>query len=305
MNSINIEKLKEIILKNLENKSIDFKRVFHGRGNFYDDFNYLVVDSINDILMATLFEVVDENIEKEIIKILDEVYATKGFKTFIIQRRYKKDNLYEILRGKIPENSIAYENGLKYSLNFSNQNIGIFPDMKNGRSFIKEISKDKNVLNLFSYTCAFSVSAISGGALKVVNVDMAKNALTTGRTNHHLNNLDTKKVKFLPYDILKSWNRIKKEGPYEIIVIDPPSLQKGSFEASKDYEKIIRRLNELAAPECTILSCLNAPELDSDFIKNKFSEFAPSFKFVKRLENVEEFVAIDEEKSLKNLIFSN
>ena len=134
---------------------------------------------------------------------------------------------------------------------------------------------------------------------------MAKNALTTGRTNHHLNNLNTKKVKFLPYDILKSWNRIKKEGPYDIIVIDPPSFQKGSFEASKDYEKIIRRLNELAAPNCTILSCLNAPELDSDFIKNKFAEFAPSFKFVKRLDNVEEFVTNNEEKSLKNLIFSN
>ena len=305
MNSINIEKLKEIILENLENKSVDFKRVFHGRGNFYDGFHYLIVDSINDILMATFFEEVDENTQKEIIKILDEVYATKGFKTLIIQRRYKKDNLYEIVRGKISENAIAYENCLKYSLNFSNQNIGIFPDMKNGRSFIKEISKDKNVLNLFSYTCAFSVSAISGGALKVVNVDMAKNALTTGRTNHHLNNLDTKKVKFLPYDILKSWNRIKKEGPYDIIIIDPPSFQKGSFEASKDYEKIIRRLNELAAPNCTILSCLNAPELDSDFIKNKFAEFAPSFKFVKRLDNVEEFVTNNEEKSLKNLIFSN
>ena len=265
----------------------------------------MVVDSINDILMATFFEVVEVNTQKEIIKMLDEVYATKGFKTLIIQRRYKKDNLYEIVRGKIPENPIAYENGLKYALNFSNQNIGIFPDMKNGRSFIKEISKDKNVLNLFSYTCAFSVCAISAGALKVVNVDMAKNALTTGRTNHHLNNLDTKKVKFLPYDILKSWNRIKKEGPYDIIVIDPPSFQKGSFEASKDYEKIIRRLNELAASKCTILSCLNAPELDSDFIKDKFSEFAPFFKFVKRLENVEEFVTNSEEKSLKNLIFSN
>lgn len=304
MNSINLEKLKEIILENLKNKSIDLKRVFHGRGNFYDDFSYLVVDSINDILMATFFEELDKNTQEEIIKMLDEVYISKGFKTLVIQRRYDKKNLYEI-RGEIPQNPLAYENGLKYSINFSNQNIGIFPDMKNGRSFIKEISKDKNVLNLFSYTCAFSVSAISAGASKVVNVDMAKNALTTGRTNHHLNNLDTKKVKFMPYDILKSWSRIKKEAPYDIIIIDPPSFQKGSFEATKDYEKIIRRLDELAATECIVLSCLNAPELDSEFIKDKFSEFAPTFKFVKRLDNVAEFVTNNEEKSLKNLVFSN
>ncbi len=303
MNSINIEKLKEIILNNLENKSVDLKRVFHGRGNFYDDFKYLVVDSINDILMATFFEEVEVDIQKNIIKILDEVYATKGFKTLIIQRRYKKDNIYEIIRGNISDNLIAYEDGLKYALNFSNQNIGIFPDMKNGRKFIKEISKDKNVLNLFSYTCAFSVSAIYAGALKVVNVDMAKNALTTGRTNHHLNNLDTKKVKFLPYNILKSWSRIKKEGPYDIIIIDPPSFQKGSFAATKDYEKIIKRLDELASSSCTILACLNAPELDSLFLKEVFAIHSRGFKFLKRLENVEEFVTNNEEKSLKNLVF--
>ena len=301
--NINIEKLKQIILDNLENKNEEFKRVFHGRGNFYDDFNYLVVDSINDILMATFFEEIDENKQKEIIKILDEVYATKGFRTLIIQRRYDKNNLYEIIRGKISDSAIAYENGLKYSLNFTNQNIGIFADMQNGRNFIKEISKDKKVLNLFSYTCAFSVAAIKAGASKVVNVDMSKSALTIGRENHRINNLDTKKVKFMPYDILKSWSRIKKEGPYDIIIIDPPSFQKGSFAATKDYEKIIKRLNELAANKCIVLSCLNAPELDSDFIKNIFSEFASDFEFEKRLENLDTFPAIDSEKALKNLVF--
>ena len=302
-NSINIEKLKEIILSNLENKNTELKRVFHGRGNFYDDFNYLVVDSINDILLATFFEEIDQKIEKELIKILDEVYATKSFKTLIVQRRYKKDNLYDVVRGKIPQDTIAIENTLKYKINFINQNIGIFPDMKKGREFIQDICKDKNVLNLFSYTCAFSVVAINAGASKVVNVDMSKTALTKGRENHHLNNLDTKKVKFLPYNILKSWSRIKKEGPYDIIIIDPPSFQKGSFAATKDYEKIIKRLDELAQNKCIVLSCLNAPELDSEFIKNIFNQQASSFKFVKKLYNQKEFVTDNEEKSLKNLVF--
>ena len=53
--NINIEKLKEIISDNLKDKSVELKRVFHGRGNFYDDYNYLVVDSINDVLLATFF----------------------------------------------------------------------------------------------------------------------------------------------------------------------------------------------------------------------------------------------------------
>ena len=301
MNSINLEKLKEIILKNLENKTIEIKRVFHGRGNFYDDFEYLTVDSLGDILFATFFE--ESKDEEKIINILDEIALLKGFETFIVQKKYKSENLNEAIRGEIPPYAIAIENGLKYKINFFNKNIGIFLDMKNGREYLSSICKDKNVLNLFSYTCAFSVCAINAGASKVVNVDMAKGALTTGRENHHLNNLDTKKVKFMPYDILKSWSRIKKEAPYDIIIIDPPSFQKGSFAATKDYEKIIKRLDELASENCIVLSCLNAPELDTNFIKNIFSEFAKDFVFEKRLENLDTFVAINEEKALKNLVF--
>ena len=303
MNKINIEKLKEIILENLKDKSPEMKRVFHGRGNFYDDYNYLVIDSLNYILLATLFEEIPQDIEEQIINVLEEVYEEKQFKSLILQRRYKKDNLNEVLKGIVPKDSIAIENALKYKINFSNQNIGIFADMKAGREYIQSICKDKNILNLFSYTCAFSVAAISSGASKVVNVDMAKGALTTGRENHHLNNLDTKKVKFMPYDILKSWSRIKKEGPYDIIIIDPPTLQKGSFEATKDYEKIIKRLDQLANEKCVVLACLNAPEIPSAFIKDIFKEFASDFVFEKRLENPETFVVIDDEKALKNLIF--
>lgn len=296
-----IENLKKLIQNNLENKTFEIKRVFHGRGNFYEDFNYLTVDSLNEILFATFFE--ESSDENEIIKALKDIANAYNYKTFIVQKKYKKDELNKAIIGEIPPFYIVVENGLKYKINFFNKNIGIFLDMKIGREYISSISKDKNVLNLFSYTCAFSVVAINAKAKQVVNVDMAKGALTTGRENHHLNNLDTKKVKFMPYDILKSWNRIKKEGPYDIIIIDPPSFQKGSFAATKDYEKIIKKLPELASENCIVLSCLNAPELDSDFIKKKFEEFAPTFKFEKRLENLKEFITNNEEKSLKNLIF--
>ena len=302
MNSINLEKLKEIVLENLENKTVEIKRVFHGRGNFYSDFEYLTVDSLGDILFATFFE--ERSDEKDIIDILDEIASIKDFKTFIVQKKYKNENLNEAIKGEIPSFATAIENGLKYKINFFNKNIGIFLDMKNGREYLSSICKDKNVLNLFSYTCAFSVVAINAGASQVVNVDMAKGALTTGRENHHINNLDTKKVKFMPYDILKSWSRIKKEAPYDIIIIDPPSFQKGSFAATKDYEKIIKRLGELASENCIVLSCLNAPELDTNFIKDIFSTYANEFKFEKRLENLSTFPAINDEKSLKNLIFT-
>jgi len=121
LNSINLEKLKEIILKNFENKTIEIKRVFHGRGNFYDDFEYLTVDSLGDILFATFFE--ESKDEEKIINILDEIALLKGFETFIVQKKYKSENLNEAIRGEIPPYAIAIENGLKYKINFFNKKI--------------------------------------------------------------------------------------------------------------------------------------------------------------------------------------
>jgi len=88
-----------------------------------------------------------------------------------------------------------------------------------------------------------------------------------------------------------------------MIIIDPPTFQKGSFEATKDYEKIIKKLPQIASEDCILLSCLNSPNLESSFIIDHIKRWAPSFEFEKRLTNVEEFESADEERSLKNLVF--
>ncbi|WP_321311397.1 class I SAM-dependent methyltransferase [Halarcobacter sp.] len=296
-----LETLESCINKNIETKTDEFKRLFHGRGDFYKDLNFLTVDSINNIFFASFYK--ENKDENQIIELLKNIAILNGYSTFIVQRRYDKNCFFKVVFGEVKEKKFLVENSLKYLINFKNQNIGIFPDMKIGREYIKDISKNKNVLNLFSYTCAFSVCAVTGGAKQVVNVDMSKGALSIGRENHHINSLDTKKVKFLPLNILKSWSRIKKFAPYDVIVIDPPSFQKGSFAATKDYEKIIRRLYELASDDCIVLSCLNAPELNCDFIKDLFIKNAPEFKYIKRLDNLDTFLSSDENKSLKNMIF--
>jgi len=261
------------------------------------------VDSIDKIFFASFYE--KSILQEDIENLLKDIALQYDFKTFVVQERYLEKSPSKIVFGELKNEEYYIENGLKFLINFNNKNIGIFPDMKIGREYIKSISKNKTVLNLFSYTCAFSVYALSGEAKKIVNIDMSKNSLCVGRLNHRINNLDTKKVKFYPYNILKSWSRIKKEGPYDVIIIDPPSFQKGSFAASKDYEKIIKRLEQLSSDNCIVLSCLNAPELNTKFIKELFFNNAPKFKFIKRLDNLETFVSNNSEKSLKNIVFRN
>ncbi|WP_041667083.1 class I SAM-dependent methyltransferase [Sulfuricurvum kujiense] len=295
--------LKELLVSNSHGINEEYTRIFHGRGNTYEGYRFLTVDSVDKVLFAVLFEPCDE--EDAIVSILRDFFCAEGkWEALVVQQRYLPSSPSSVIEGEFPNETYAIENGLKYRINFLNaQNIGFFPDMKLGREFVRDHAQGKKVLNLFSYTCSFSVAAISGGAVSVVNVDMNKNVLSVGRENHRLNALDTKKVEFMPYNILKSWSRIRKEGPYDLIIIDPPSFQKGSFAATSDYEKIIRRLHEFAAEECIVLSALNAPELNSGFIKTLFCDNAPEFRYVERLKNLDSFPEKEEERSLKNLVF--
>ncbi|EQB40447.1 hypothetical protein M947_01220 [Sulfurimonas hongkongensis] len=298
-----LQDLNAHILLNSKDLSAEFKRLFHGRGGLYDDFKHLTIDSIDTILSVALYD--KDAKESELLELLKSFIKTSRHNTIVVQRRYKKDFPVEVVIGELSDEIFALENGMKFRLNLlSNRNSGYFADMKNGREFVRESAKDKSVLNLFSYTCAFSVAAILGGAKSVSNIDMSKASLSIGRLNHHLNDLDTRGVSFLPYNILKSFSRIKKKGPYDLIIIDPPSFQRGSFEATKDYRKIIAKLPDIASDNCILLACLNSPELNSSFLKELISELAPEFEFKERLANLKEFESLDEERSLKNLLFT-
>jgi 23S rRNA (cytosine1962-C5)-methyltransferase len=295
--------LQQHLESKLPSVTEEFQRLFHGRGGLYEGLKHLTIDSVNSEIINAAFYFEEPN-ETELIEMLKNFVESSSYTTLVIQRRYIKGAPSEVLIGEVPDDLIILENGMKLKLNLlSNKNSFYFPDMKNGRTFVRENAKDKHVLNLFSYTCAFSVAAKYGEASSVVNVDMSKGALKVGMANHSINSLDPKGVSFLPYNILKSFSSLKRKGPYELIIIDPPSFQRGSFEATKDYEKIITKLPQLASEKCVLLACLNSPELESNFIIDMIARLAPTFKFQKRLENLEEFRSADEARSLKNLVF--
>ena len=136
----------------------------------------------------------------------------------------------------------------------------------------------------------------------MVNLDMSQAALSVGQQNHRLNDLPPK-ARFLGHDIFKTWGKLNKMGPYGVIVVDPPSYQKGSFVATTDYIKLIRRLPDLLNPGGRVLLCLNAPELDTHFLHQGMQEHAPQLRFVQRLPNPVSFADVSPERSLKVLIY--
>lgn len=286
----------------------DAHRVFHGRGGAYPDCDHWTLDWFAPVWVLTSFKVVSEDDLAACHQALQarwQELAPDAPLNWVYQCRATGQAETRLMAGNVPEPHVVTEQGAQYLVHvMRGQNHGLFLDMANGRAWLKKHALHENVLNLFAYTCAFSVVALQGGAAQVVNLDMSQGALAVGQQNHRLNSLPPK-ARFLGHDIFKTWGKINKMGPYGIIVIDPPSYQKGSFIATKDYIKLIRRLPDLLEPQGRVLLCLNAPELDTAFLHRQVAEAAPSLKFIERLANPAAFVDVDPEKSLKVLHYQN
>jgi 23S rRNA (cytosine1962-C5)-methyltransferase len=286
-------------------------RVFHGRGRVWPGLEHITCDWVAKQLVVQIFKSITDEFDSELKRFLvgmsqTELWKQVNGRAIVIQYRYESGAPMSLVVGEFHAKPIVMESGLKFQMSLGeNQNSGLFLDMKLGRDWVKQQADSKNVLNLFSYTCGFSVAAIAGGADKVINVDMSKAALSVGRENHRLNEHDLSKVKFLGHDIFKSWGKLRKLGPYDLIVIDPPSFQKGSFALTTDYKKILRRLDTLLAPNGVVMACVNSPQVSTQFLLDSMAENAPFLNYEKRLDNLDVFKDIDDESSLKTLIFKS
>ncbi|WP_163935095.1 class I SAM-dependent methyltransferase [Paraferrimonas sp. SM1919] len=290
-----------MLTKILQSPGDEAKRWLHGRGNCVEGYESINIEWLPPIAMVVSYQQQDESWFAQIASQLMTFEQVQGV---CLQKRYLPKSPVESLTGSFDLPQYALESGLKYQLNIGqNQNFGIFLDMKNGRDWVRQHSQDKSVLNLFAYTCGFAVAALAGGARFAVNLDMARSSLNTGRENMRINGLDTKKAKFLAHDLFKSWGKLKKFGPYDMVIADPPNLQVGSFDIERDYPKIIRRLPELVAAGGQALLCLNTPWLGQSFIKELMAEHCPDFEFVEAIARPQACLEQNDDNGLKVLLF--
>ncbi|MGF1729732.1 class I SAM-dependent methyltransferase [Photobacterium kasasachensis] len=301
--------LEQHLLTELLSPPTEVRRLFHGRGRCWQGLEQLTVDWLSGQVLVSLFKEPSEPFLAALHSTLttlvsSEAWLQSGATSLLLQHRDRQGSPMELLWGESGEYQDVVENGLTFKLDLGRkQNNGLFLDMRYGRRWVMEHAAGKRVLNLFAYTCGFSVAAIEGGAEHVVNLDMAKAALSRGRDNHHLNKHDLKKVSFLGHELFKSWGKVRKLGPYDLIIIDPPSFQKGSFALTKDYQKILRRLPELLTEKGQVVACVNDPSVSSQFLIDGMATEAPELAYTERLANPPEFKDIDPEGGLKVLVF--
>ena len=303
--------LEQCLLDALASPPDETRRLLHGRGRRWPGLEQLTVDWLEGVLLVALFREPPAEELEALRAVLTRVgesapWQHSGARHLLLQLRYLPNSPTEFLLGEPLDGWQIHEDGLAYQLDLGRkQNNGLFLDMRYGRRWVRDNAAGKRVLNLFAYTCGFSVAAIAGGAERVVNLDMAGSALSRGRDNHRLNGHDLGRVSFLAYELFKSWGRVRREGPYELIIIDPPSFQKGSFALTRDYAKILRKLPDLLTEGGCVLACINAPDIDAGFLIDGMATEAPTLRFEQRLANPPEFADIDPEGGLKALVFRN
>jgi 23S rRNA (cytosine1962-C5)-methyltransferase len=144
--------------------------------------------------------------------------------------------------------------------------------------------------------------ALQAGAGEVINVDMASGALNIGRDNHRLNGVE-KGAAFWAHDIFNTWGKIGRSGPFDLVIMDPPTYQKGSFVAEKDYPRLARRLPSLLAPGGHALLCLNSPKLSAAWLQEVVAQEAPGMVFVQRLPNPAVYADVAPDRALKVLVY--
>ena len=210
------------------------RRVFHGRGHAYPGLEHVSLTAWPPYIQLALFAEEDEVWISELVEALVE--QVDDLEGIVLQQRAGRGTQSSVVFGDVPDSLTTLEHGLKYKIQpLKNQNVGLFLDMGHVREDLSAVFNGARVLNLFAFTCAFSVYAIEHGAELVVNNDMSRGSIDIGKENHELNNHDLRAVRMLPHNVFKSWWKIRQLGPYDVIIIDPPTNQRGSFVAEKSY----------------------------------------------------------------------
>jgi 23S rRNA (cytosine1962-C5)-methyltransferase len=152
------------------------------------------------------------------------------------------------------------ENGLRFLADVQGgQKTGFYLDQRENRRRLGELAKDRTVLNLFSYSGAFSVAALSGGARRAVDVDASEAALALAREHRRYNGLSVEEADFVRADVFEDVRRRCAAGEqWDIVVCDPPAFAKKRADvdrAARGYKDVNRLAMSLVAPGGWLLTC--------------------------------------------------
>ncbi|SUK16009.1 putative methyltransferase [Staphylococcus agnetis] len=244
-------------------------RLFNGEG---DGVGGLTIDYYDGHLLVQWYS---EGIYQFRADILEAIQAIFPFKSIYEKTRFKNDEIKSgwVLGEKPQFPIIIEENFTFYNVHLDDGPMtGIFLDQKEVRKKLRDYySHGKRVLNLFSYTGAFSVIAATNGA-QTTSVDLANRSRQLTEENFGINGIDPNSQSIYVMDTFDYYKYAERHGyTYDTIVIDPPSFarnKKKTFSVTKDYGLLIQNALKILNPGGTLILSTNHSMYTLNTFKN-------------------------------------
>ncbi|MDR2581403.1 MAG: class I SAM-dependent methyltransferase [Fibromonadaceae bacterium] len=245
-------------------------RICNGTADALDG---VVIDKYNNHFQIQFFNKNLIEYEQALIQALENIFAPE-----FIAVKYRFANYSKIkpVFGDNPKTIIEEKDCKFYVDLLDTLNPGLFLDMREARIFFAKQCKGKEILNLFAYTCSFSVHARKNGALKAVNVDISKKNLGKGKENYLLNKIVPAQGEFFCGNAEEyiDW-AIKKEKKFGAIAIDPPSFAKDGkkvFSVAKNFEFLAAKAASLLESNGIMLLATNYSEWSNETLQKAAKE---------------------------------
>jgi len=219
----------------------DAYRLVNGEGDFLPG---LIVDRYADFLVCQFFTAGMDRLKPLIVDSLSKVLSVKGIFERSEGRARSEEGIQPsigVLEGELPPELIPIlENGFKFLVDVRRgQKTGFFLDQRDNRAFLSTVARGKQILNCFSYSGAFSVYGLAGGAIEVISLDSSRSALELAEHNLALNGFETARSELIKGDAFAYLKECDRS--FDVIVLDPPSLahKRGDVEAATGGYKFL------------------------------------------------------------------
>lgn len=280
-------------------------RVVNGEG---DGLGGLIIDYYDGYYVVSWYSEGIYTFRDEIIAALQKVANFKGIyekKRFDTKGKYiEGDDFVAGERGEFP--LVVKENGVNFAVYLNDgAMVGVFLDQRNVRKQIRDkYAKGRTVLNMFSYTGAFSVFAALGGASKTTSVDLANRSLSKTIEQFSVNEVDYEAQDIIVEDVFLYFKyAAKKKMKFDMVVLDPPSFarsKKYTFSAAKDYKNLLKETIAITENNGIIVASTNCSAFDmkkfKGFIDTAFKEMNGKYKILEEHSLPEDFRTIDQFK---------
>ncbi|MED1205947.1 class I SAM-dependent rRNA methyltransferase [Heyndrickxia acidicola] len=264
-------------------------RVFNGEG---DGIGGLTIDYFDGYYLLTWYSEGIYSFKETILHSLTALADYKGVyekKRFNTKGTYVEDDDFVMgERGEFP--LIVKENGVNFAVYLNDgAMVGVFLDQRDVRKTIRDqYANGKTVLNMFSYTGAFSVFAAKGGALKTTSVDLANRSRAKTIEQFSINAIDAESQDIIVEDVFHYLKyAVKKQVAFDMVILDPPSFarsKKHTFSAAKDYKNLLKDTIAITNKNGVIVASTNASGFGmkkfKGFIEGAFKETGEKFKYM-------------------------